>query len=87
MLISVILRVLPWWLREPLAISVCLFFSGLAFYWTITDGGWARFGFGVLFLAVAALRGHILRAEWRSWQAARKAAPEASPEGQRLTGG
>jgi len=74
MLINLILRVLPWWIREPLVIAVSLFFCGLAFYWTVTDGGWARFGIGVLFLAVAALRIHILRGELRSWQAARSPA-------------
>lgn len=81
MLINLILRVLPWWIREPLVIAVSLFFCGLAFYWTITDGGWARFGIGVLFLAVAALRIHILRGELRSWQATRRATqgPTASP--------
>jgi len=65
MLISLILRVLPWYIREPLAIAIALFFTGLAFYWFVTAGGWARLGIGLLFLAVAALRGFMLRKEWR----------------------
>ncbi|MEU2740856.1 MULTISPECIES: hypothetical protein [Streptomyces] len=45
--------------------------SGLALYWFVMAGGWARGGIGLAFLAVAALRIHLLRHEWRSRQAAR----------------
>ncbi|NEA62524.1 hypothetical protein [Streptomyces sp. SID12488] len=78
MLISLILRVLPFYIREPLIIAICLFFSGTAFYWTIRAGGWARFGFGVAFLAIAVLRGFILRGELRSRQTARRATRAAA---------
>ncbi|NEC87636.1 hypothetical protein [Streptomyces sp. SID12501] len=78
MLISLILRVLPFYIREPLAISICLFFSGACFYWTIQAGGWARFGFGVVFLGIAVLRGFILRGELRSRQATKRAAQAAA---------
>ncbi|MDX3751163.1 hypothetical protein [Streptomyces sp. AK08-02] len=78
-MIGLILRVLPWYIREPLAISVCLFFSGACFYWTIQAGWWARFGFGLLFLAIAVLRGFILRGELRSWRATRRAPEQPRP--------
>ncbi|MFF1605706.1 hypothetical protein ACFVYV_51815 [Streptomyces mirabilis] len=73
MLINLILRALPFRIREPLIIAVSLFFSGLALYWFVMVGGWARGGIGLAFLAVAALRFHLLRREWRSRQAAREA--------------
>ncbi|MEH0418857.1 hypothetical protein [Streptomyces sp. B21-083] len=78
-MIGLILRVLPWYIREPVAISICLTLCGASFYWTIQDGGWARFGFGVLFLAIAVLRGVILRGELRSWRAARKGTAAPAP--------
>jgi len=65
MLINLILRVLPWYIREPLVMAVALFFAGLALYWFVTVGGWARGGIGLLFLAVAVLRGFLFRKEWR----------------------
>ncbi|MGW1215707.1 hypothetical protein ACWD5F_39375 [Streptomyces sp. NPDC002499] len=66
MLINLILRVLPFWIREPLLIAVCLFFSGLALYWYFMVGEWQRAAFGVAFLAVAVLRAFVFRREWRS---------------------
>ncbi|MER5669519.1 hypothetical protein [Streptomyces mirabilis] len=66
-------RALAFWIREPLVIAVSLFFAGLALYWFVRVGGWARGGIGLAFLAVAALRFHLLRREWRSRQAAREA--------------
>ncbi|MFD7002903.1 hypothetical protein ACFWA5_43310 [Streptomyces mirabilis] len=60
MLINLILRALPFWIREPLVIAVSLFFAGLALYWFVMVGGWARGGIGLAFLAVAALRIHLL---------------------------
>jgi membrane protein YdbS with pleckstrin-like domain len=66
MLINVILRVLPFWIREPLLIAVSLFFAGLALYWFAVAGEWQRAAFGIAFLAVAILRAFILRREWRS---------------------
>ncbi|WP_330288076.1 hypothetical protein [Streptomyces sp. NBC_00576] len=77
MLFNLILRALPFYIREPLVIAICLFFCGISFYWTIQVGGWARFGFGVLFLAVAVLRGFMFRGELRSRRAAIRAAAEA----------
>ncbi|GAX57657.1 hypothetical protein [Streptomyces olivochromogenes] len=71
MLINLILRALPFWIREPLVIAVSLFFAGLALYWFVMAGGWARGGIGLASVAVAALRIHLLRREWRSRQAAR----------------
>lgn len=74
MLFNLILRVLPFYIREPLVIAICLALCGSSFYWTVTDGGWARFGFGVLFLGIAVLRMFILRGELRSRRAAKKSA-------------
>jgi hypothetical protein len=71
MLINVILRVLPFYIREPVMIAICLFFAGLALYWFVQAGGLARGVFGLLFLAVAVLRGYFFRKEWRSHQAAK----------------
>ncbi|MFF8025074.1 hypothetical protein ACFZDJ_29090 [Streptomyces sp. NPDC007896] len=39
MLINLILRALPFRIREPLIIAVSLFFSGLALYWFVMVGG------------------------------------------------
>ena len=71
MLINVILRVLPFYIREPLIIGVCLFFAGLALYWFVQVGGLGRGGFGLLFLAIAVLRAYFFRKEWRAHRAAK----------------
>ncbi|MER5890528.1 hypothetical protein ABT160_42445 [Streptomyces sp. NPDC001941] len=73
MLINVILRALPFYIREPLLIAVCLSFAGLGLYWFVMAGGWERGAMGVVFLGVAALRAFILRREWRSRAAALQA--------------
>ncbi|MBO4257507.1 hypothetical protein [Streptomyces griseorubiginosus] len=75
MLISLILRVLPFYIREPLVIAICAGFAGLAFYWFFTDGGLARGGIGLMFLAVGVLRFFFARREWRSRRQAGVAAP------------
>ncbi|MFI9810125.1 hypothetical protein ACIHEJ_38520 [Streptomyces sp. NPDC052301] len=66
MLINVILRVLPFWIREPLLIAVSLFFAGLGLYWFAVVGGWQRVVVGLVFLGVAVLRVFVLRREWSS---------------------
>lgn len=71
MLINVILRVLPFYLREPIIIAVCLSFAGLALYYFVQVGGWGRGGFGLLFLAIAVLRGYFFRKELRAHRAAK----------------
>jgi hypothetical protein len=72
-LINVLLRALPFYIREPIMIGICLFFSGLALYWFVTAGGLGRGGFGLLFLAIAVLRGYFFRKEWRTHRAAKEA--------------
>ena len=72
MLINVLLRALPFYIREPIMIAVCLFFGGLGLYWFATAGGLGRVGFGLLFLAIGALRGYFFRKEWRSHRAAKQ---------------
>ncbi|MET7688304.1 hypothetical protein ABZT06_10030 [Streptomyces sp. NPDC005483] len=72
MLINVILRVLPFYIREPIMIAICLFFSGLGLYWFVMAGGLGRAGMGLLFLAIAVLRGFFFRKEWRTHRAAKE---------------
>ncbi|MFJ9078279.1 hypothetical protein ACIRO3_24045 [Streptomyces sp. NPDC102278] len=66
MLINVVLRVLPFWIREPLLIAVSLFFAGLGLYWFVMVGEWQRAAIGIVFLGIAILRSFMLRREWRS---------------------
>ncbi|MFG2867225.1 hypothetical protein [Streptomyces sp. NPDC048338] len=66
MLINLILRVLPYWIREPLVIAASLSFGVMCLYWYFTVGEWQRAAFGVVFLAIAVLRSFVLRREWRS---------------------
>ncbi|MFD8391529.1 hypothetical protein ACFV2N_20630 [Streptomyces sp. NPDC059680] len=66
MLINLILRALPFWLREPLLIGVSLFFAGLGLYWFAVAGGWQRAVVGLVFLALAVFRAFVLRRAWRS---------------------
>ncbi|MFG2985457.1 hypothetical protein ACGFYQ_30070 [Streptomyces sp. NPDC048258] len=66
MLINLILRVVPFWVREPLLIAASLFFAGFCLYWFAAVGEWQRAAFGVVFLALAVLRAFVLRREWRS---------------------
>ncbi|MGW7526547.1 hypothetical protein [Streptomyces sp. NPDC054783] len=65
-LINLILRVLPFWLREPLLIGVSLLFAGLGLHWFAVAGGWQRAVVGLAFLALAVSRAFILRRTWRS---------------------
>ncbi|MGW1893890.1 hypothetical protein ACWCP6_27090 [Streptomyces sp. NPDC002004] len=69
-----ILRALPFWIREPLLIAVSLFFAGLGLYWFTVVGGWQRAAVGLAFLALAVIRTFILRREWRSRPRAGQAA-------------
>ncbi|HEY1155599.1 MAG TPA: hypothetical protein VGE95_04820 [Arthrobacter sp.] len=66
MLLNVILRVLPFWIREPLLIAVALFLGGACVYWFVKIGGWQRAAFGIVFLGLAVLRIWVLRRELRS---------------------
>uniref|UniRef100_A0AAU2JKZ5 Uncharacterized protein n=1 Tax=Streptomyces sp. NBC_00049 TaxID=2903617 RepID=A0AAU2JKZ5_9ACTN len=66
MLINVILRVLPLWIREPLLIAVCFSFAGLGLYSYVVVGEWERAAMGLVFLAIGILRAFILRREWRA---------------------
>ncbi|MBD0743090.1 hypothetical protein [Streptomyces sp. CBMA152] len=75
MLLNVILRILPFWVREPLLIAIALFLGGACVYWFVRIGGWQRAAFAFVFLALAILRVAVLRRELRSrgQQAARTA--------------
>lgn len=73
MLINVVLRLLPFYVREPIMIAICLSFAGMCFYWFVQVGGLGRGGFGLLFLAIAVLRGYFFRKEWRTHRAAKEA--------------
>ncbi|WP_405527033.1 hypothetical protein OG592_05220 [Streptomyces avidinii] len=66
MLINLILRVLPFWVREPLLFAVCLSFGCLGLYGFALAGEWQRAAFGAVFLTLAVLRGLAMRREWRS---------------------
>ncbi|AZP17402.1 hypothetical protein ACIGMX_16600 [Streptomyces aquilus] len=71
MFLNLILRVLPFYLREPIVIGICLTMAGACFYWFVQVGGLGRGGFGLLFLAIAVLRAYFFRKEWRAHQAAK----------------
>jgi hypothetical protein len=86
MLLNLLFRVLPWYIREPLVITICLTLSCSSFYWTVKGRGWGMFGFGVLFLAFAAFRAYVLRGELRSRQAAKSATPAPASASQASDG-
>ncbi|WP_330348642.1 hypothetical protein [Streptomyces sp. NBC_00582] len=78
-MLGLILRVLPFWVREPLLIVFGVVFAGFLFYVAAArEGGWAAVGIGAGVVLFTAVRIHTVR---QAWQARRllKEAGEAAP--------
>ncbi|MEU3558108.1 hypothetical protein [Streptomyces fragilis] len=73
-MLGILLKVLPFWIREPLAVGLCLGMGGLAAYWFVVAGAWQRGAVALMFFAVGALRFFTARREWRTRQAEKAAA-------------
>jgi len=62
-MVGLIIRVLPFWVREPLLIAVGTPFSGFLFYAAARDGEWLGAALGTAVLAFTAIRVHtVIRA-------------------------
>ncbi|MCQ9184476.1 hypothetical protein KMT30_36650 [Streptomyces sp. IBSBF 2953] len=55
------IRVLPFWVREPLLVAVGVPFSGLLFYAGIRDHEWIGIALGVAVAVFTAIRVHTIK--------------------------
>jgi len=73
-----LIRLLPFWVREPLLIVVGSVFGVRILYLAVRDGGWAPAAIGTVFLVFTAVRVHTVV---RALRARRNPAPAASADG------
>jgi hypothetical protein len=59
-MLGLIIRVLPFWVREPLLIAVGIPFSGLLFYAAARDREWIGAAIGTAVLVFTAIRIHTV---------------------------
>ncbi|MFF4586555.1 hypothetical protein [Streptomyces sp. NPDC001388] len=65
-MLGLLLRLLPFWVREPLLIVFGAVFAGFLFWAAVVrDGGWAAAGIGAAALLFTAVRVHAVRVAWR----------------------
>ncbi|WP_340376935.1 hypothetical protein U5640_18885 [Streptomyces sp. SS7] len=65
-MVGLVLRALPFWVREPLLIVFGVVFAGFLFYVAVVrDGGWAAVGIGAAALLFTAIRVHTVRRAWQ----------------------
>lgn len=82
-MLGLLLRLLPFWVREPLFIVVGSVFGVRILYLAVRDGEWPAAGIGVVFLVFTAVRVHMviralrLRRDARTAALADGAAPDA----------
>ncbi|KQX62280.1 MULTISPECIES: hypothetical protein [unclassified Streptomyces] len=60
-MIGLVIRVLPFWVREPLLVVVGVPFSGLLFYAAIRDQEWIGAALGLAVAVFTAVRIHTIR--------------------------
>ncbi|MFI7500167.1 hypothetical protein ACIBVL_17030 [Streptomyces sp. NPDC049687] len=73
-MLGLILRLLPFWVREPLLIVFGAVFCGFMFYVAVArEGGWVAVGIGAAVLLFTGIRVHTVRQAWRARQLLREA--------------
>ncbi|MFF8093327.1 DUF6215 domain-containing protein [Streptomyces sp. NPDC016675] len=77
-MLGFLLRLLPFWVREPLLILVGSVFGVRIMYLAVQDGSWPAAGIGTVFLVFTAVR---VRTVVRAFRARRNAAPVAPADG------
>ena len=77
-MLGFLIRLLPFWVREPLLIVVGSVFGVRILYLAVRDGGWAPAAIGTVFLVFTAVRVHTVV---RALRARRNPAPAASADG------
>ncbi|MEV5732199.1 DUF6215 domain-containing protein [Streptomyces sp. NPDC052292] len=76
-MLGLLLRVLPFWVREPLMILVGSVFGVRIMYLAVVEGSWVAAGIGAVFLVFTAIR---VRMVVRALQARREARARASAQ-------
>ncbi|WP_399891576.1 DUF6215 domain-containing protein [Streptomyces sp. BBFR51] len=77
-MLGFLVRLLPFWVREPLLIVVGSVFGVRIMYLALRDGEWLAAGIGVLFLVFTAVRVHTVV---RALRARRTPSPAATADG------
>lgn len=72
-MLGLLLRTLPFWVREPVYIALGIPFSGFLFYAAARDGSWAMAGLGALVLVFTAIRVHTVARALRARRLAKEA--------------
>ena len=80
-MVGLIIRALPFWVREPLLIVVGIPFGGLLFYAAIRDGEWLMAGLGVVVLAFTGVRIHTVSQALKQRRLAKELDPTAAEQG------
>ncbi|MEU9213307.1 hypothetical protein AB0D27_36710 [Streptomyces sp. NPDC048415] len=73
-MLGLIIRVLPFWVREPLLIVFGVLFSGFLFYAAVRDGEWAMAGIGAAVVLFTAIRIHTVNKALRARRLAKEIA-------------
>ncbi|MFF6802647.1 hypothetical protein [Streptomyces sp. NPDC012616] len=55
-MIGLVIRVLPFWVREPLLVAFGVLFSGFLFYAAVRDGEWQMAAIGAAVVLFTAIR-------------------------------
>ncbi|MEV7394157.1 MULTISPECIES: DUF6215 domain-containing protein [unclassified Streptomyces] len=77
-MLGFLLRLLPFWVREPLLIAVGSILGVRIMYLAVRDHDWVAAGLGVVFLVFTAIRVHTVV---RALRARRNLGPATSPDG------
>jgi hypothetical protein len=77
-MLGLLLRLLPFWVREPLLIAVGSVLGVRIMYLAVVDHDWVAAGLGVMFLVFTAIRVHTVI---RALRARRNPSPTASADG------
>ncbi|AVV41762.1 hypothetical protein PYK79_42785 [Streptomyces sp. ID05-04B] len=59
-MIGLVIRVLPFWVREPLLVAFGVLFSGFLFYAAVRDSEWKMAAIGAAVVVFTAIRVHTI---------------------------
>ncbi|MGW1779459.1 hypothetical protein ACWCQQ_10000 [Streptomyces sp. NPDC002143] len=65
-MIGLLLRVLPFWVREPLLVVFGVVFSGFLFYAAVRDDEWQMAALGAAVVVFTAIRVHTMNRELKA---------------------
>jgi hypothetical protein len=85
-MLGLVIRALPFWVREPLLIAFGIPFSGFLFYVAARDGDWRFAALGAVMLVFTAVRIHTVTRAFKARRLIKEMAATRAAEGQGLSG-